>query len=667
MSILTVSNLEKSFGTDLLFRDVNFSIAAGQKFGLVGRNGCGKTTLLKILLRQEEPDAGRVTLASGRRLGYLRQEAPVHPEHTIWEEVQQVYTPLRNLEAKLEAVEAEMAETHTDEALDEIMTRYSHLREEYEAAGGYAEGMDAPLVLEKLGFKESDYGKIIGSCSGGEQTRIALAKIVLSRPDVLILDEPTNHLDIDATEWLEGFLKNYEGAILLVSHDRYFRDAVVDTIAEIEIQKLTLYKGNYSQFAQTKAEQHARQQAMYEQQQAEIERLQGLIKRFMGADATASKIRLKTLGRIDRMEKIERPKTDTTTMRAQVDAAGAGRIGREVVRFDDLGKNYGERTLFAGLNAVIERGDRTGVVGPNGAGKTTLVKIILGNEQPTSGTIIFGHNVRISYFSQHASDKLDAELSVLNTILTAADMTETEGRNYLARFLFTGDDVFKTVGMLSGGEKNKLALATMILEPCNLLVLDEPTNHLDIASCDSLTQMLSNYDGTLLLISHDRYLLNAVTTKTLALLGDSRGVLFEGKYSAWRDAWRSGNIPASLISGGTRASVAKPAPVAAKVTSPAAKAAQPAVVAAPKPAAPQMNARELSKARIKAKEVVVRAEGHVAAVETRIAEVESLLASPSNNAQEMVTLAAEHTRLQDEIMDALAAWEKATADQDALG
>ena len=441
----------------------------------------------------------------------------------------------------------------------------------------------------------------------------------------------------------------------------------MDTIAEIEIQKLTLYKGNYSQFAQTKAEQHARQQAMYEQQQAEIERLQGLIKRFMGADATASKIRLKTLGRIDRMEKIERPKTDTTTMRAQVDAAGAGRIGREVVRFDDLGKNYGERTLFAGLNAVIERGDRTGVVGPNGAGKTTLVKIILGNEQPTSGTIIFGHNVRISYFSQHASDKLDAELSVLNTILTAADMTETEGRNYLARFLFTGDDVFKTVGMLSGGEKNKLALATMILEPCNLLVLDEPTNHLDIASCDSLTQMLSNYDGTLLLISHDRYLLNAVTTKTLALLGDSRGVLFEGKYSAWRDAWRSGNIPASLISGGTRASVAKPAPVAAKVTSPAAKAAQPAVVAAPKPAAPQMNARELSKARIKAKEVVVRAEGHVAAVETRIAEVESLLASPSNNAQEMVTLAAEHTRLQDEIMDALAAWEKATADQDALG
>ena len=661
MSILTVSNLEKSFGTELLFREVTFSIAAGQKFGLVGRNGCGKTTLLKILMGLEEADGGRANLAAGRRLGYLRQEAPVHPEHTIWEEVQQVYKPLRALEEQLKTAEHDMADASTDEQLHEIMTHYAHLREAYEAAGGYSQGLDAPQVLEKLGFKETDYTKQVGSCSGGEQTRVALAKIVLSRPDLLILDEPTNHLDIDATEWLEGFLKGYEGAILLVSHDRYFLDAVVDTVAEIENQKLTLYRGNYSQFAQTKAEQLARQQALWEQQQAEIARLQDIVKRNMGADSTASMLRLKTLGRIERMEKVERPKTDTSNLKARFDAEGAGRIGREVVRFDDLSKGYGDRTLFYSLNAVIERGDRVGLVGPNGAGKTTLVKIIQGVEQPSSGTLIFGHNVRISYFSQHASDSLDIERSVLNTILDAADMTETEGRNYLARFLFTGDDVFKTVGMLSGGEKNKLALATMILEPCNLLILDEPTNHLDIASCEALTEMLSNYGGTLLLVSHDRYLLNAVSSKTLALIGDGRGVLFEGNYAAWRGAWRAGEIPSSLISGGTRQPVAQ-----SPAKSAAAQVAAP-VAAKPVAAAPAMTPRELSKARIKAKEAVERTEAHVAHVEARIVEVEAALASPSDSTQTMINLAAEHTRLQDEIMEALSAWEKAVADQEALG
>lgn len=659
MSILTVSNLEKSFGTDLLFRDVTFSIAGGQKFGLVGRNGCGKTTLLKILLGQEEADGGRVALAAGRRLGYLRQEAPVHPEHTIWEEVQQVYLPLRHLEHQIKAVEDEMTAAVSDDALTEIMARYAHLREEYETAGGYSTGLDAPQVLEKLGFTEASYEKQVGSCSGGEQTRVALAKIVLSRPDLLILDEPTNHLDIDATEWLEGFLKSYEGAILLVSHDRYFLDAVTDTIAEIENQKLTLYRGNYSQFAQTKQEQLARQQALWEQQQAEIARLQGIVKRNMGADATSSILRLKTLGRIERMDKVERPKTDTSMMKARFDAEGAGRVGREVVRFEDLSKSYGDRALFAGLNAVVERGDRVGLVGPNGAGKTTLVKIVLGMEQPSAGTLLFGHNVRISYFSQHASDSLDPERSVLNTILDAADMTETEGRSYLARYLFTGDDVFKTVGMLSGGEKNKLALAAMILEPCNLLILDEPTNHLDIASCEALTQMLSQYGGTLLVVSHDRYLLNAVSTKTLALIGDSRGVMFEGNYMAWRDAWRSGEIPASLISGGTVLQSPKAAPPKNGASQAPAKAAA--------PPAPAMNARELSKARVKARETVEKAEELIARLETRIADVEAQLAAPSDSPHAMVTLAAEHTRLQEELMDALTNWEKVVAEQEALG
>ena len=325
-----------------------------------------------------------------------------------------------------------------------------------------------------------------------------MPKSFSSSPDLLILDEPTNHLDIAATEWLEGFLKNYEGAVLLVSHDRYFLDAVTDTIADIENQKLTVYKGNYSHFRRQKEERQLRQQEMFDQQQAEIARLEAVIKKNMGGDSVQSKLRSRMETRIERMDKVERVQTDTRTVRALFDADAAGRIGRDVLRAESLTKTYGDRTLFGNLNFLIERGDRVGLVGPNGAGKTTLVKLILGTEQPTRGGVSLGHNARVSYFSQHAADSLCPQLSVIDSVQPVGDMTETEARNYLARFLFTGDDVFKSVGMLSGGEKNKLALARMILEPCNLLILDEPTNHLDIASCDALTDMLSKYEGTLL-------------------------------------------------------------------------------------------------------------------------------------------------------------------------
>ncbi len=653
MSILTVSNLEKSFGTDLLFQGVTFSIAAGQKLGLVGRNGCGKTTLLRILLGQELPDVGKVSLAAGRRLGYLRQEAPVHPEHTIMEEVQSVFAPVRLLEAEVTRWEHAMSEAATDDALETAMDEYAHAREAFEAAGGYRHEADVPQVLEHLGFTAADYDKRVGACSGGEQTRLALAKIVLSSPDLLVLDEPTNHLDIAATEWLEGFLKNYEGAVLLVSHDRYFLDAVTDSIADVENQRLNVYRGNYSHFRLQKDEQRVRQQALYDQQQAEIARLEAVIKKNMGGDSVQSKLRSRMETRIDRMDKVERVFTDNRAVRALFDAESAGRIGRDVLRAESLTKTFGDRTLFRDLDFLIERGDRVGLVGPNGAGKTTLVKLILGTEQPTRGGVSLGHNARVAYFSQHAADSLNPGLSVINSIHDVADMTETEARNYLARFLFTGDDVFKSVGMLSGGEKNKLALARMILEPCNLLVLDEPTNHLDIASCEALTEMLAKYEGTLLLVSHDRYLLNATTTKTLALTGTGQGTLFEGNYNAWRESQRQPKpAPVSRRGGGTPPS------------SPSAK--QNGAVAPIKPASP-MTARDLSKARVKAREQALITESAVNAIETRIAEVETRLAQPSDTVADMVALAAEHTRLQDDLLAALAAWEAAVAEQEALG
>jgi len=349
------------------------------------------------------------------------------------------------------------------------------------------------------------------------------------------------------------------------------------------------------------------------------------------------------------MEKVEAVRADARTVKARIDAQGAGRIGREVVRLSELSKSHGERILFAHLNAAIERGDRVGLVGPNGAGKTTLVRILLGDETPTTGVLAWGHNVRLAYFSQHACDDLDTQRTVLETLTDAAPTyTETQARNYLARFLFTADDVHKKVAVLSGGEKNKLALARMLLDPCNLLILDEPTNHLDIASCETLTEMLSNYEGTLLLVSHDRYLLNAVTTKTLGLTGTGGAVFAEGNYAAWREAQEA--VQATVFSQVTVAPNGKKADAAAPA----------AVVPS------SLNARDRSKARIKAREALEKAEREVQAREIALAGVETALAGGGAGA-DLVALAAEHTRLRAQVEAAVAGWERAVAEHDALG
>ena len=637
MSILTVSNLAKSFGADLLFSDITFSVAAGQKLGLIGRNGGGKTTLLRILLGQDTADPSgntppKVTLAAGRRMGYLRQEAPVHPENTIAQEIEVALEPYRAVQARIAQAEHAMSDATSDEALNKALMDYTEALDEFEARGGYAIEEEKDATLMRLGFGPETLEKQVGDCSGGEQTRLALAKLVLTRPDLLILDEPTNHLDINATEWLEGFLKDYLGAVILVSHDRYFLDAVVDTIAELEFQKLTIYKGNYSHFRRQKEEKLLRQQDLYELQQKEIARLNDLIKRNMGADANASNIRHKTQGRIERMDKVEAVRTDTSRVKAKIDDKNAGRIGREVLNLSGVAKAYGERTLFSQLNAVVERGDRVGFVGPNGAGKTTLVKMLLGEEEPTAGTIQWGHNVRRAYFSQHATDALDVEKTVLETLRDEAPAwNETQLRSYLARFLFSGDDVFKNVVMLSGGEKNKLALACMLLEPCNLLILDEPTNHLDIESCETLGQMLQDYSGTLFLVSHDRYLLNAVTNKTLGLTGTGRAELIEGNYAAWRELQSVTFTP-----------------------KPKAKAVIPAV---PSP-------RNDSKARAKAQTALEKAEAQVNTLENRLTELEAAL---SRGSGDLVALAAQHTHLKEEVDAAISAWEAAVSERDTFG
>ena len=659
MSILTVTNVAKSFGADLLFSDITFSLAAGQKMGLVGRNGGGKTTLLKILLGQETPDVSmnqtaRVALASGRRMGYLRQEAPVHPQHTILEEIEDALAPIRAVQKRIAEAEHAMSDAKDEMELEAAMASYTVAYEDFESRGGYGVEDQRDAILLRLGFGPENLSKKVGACSGGEQTRLALAKLVLMRPDLLILDEPTNHLDIAATEWLEGFLKEYEGAILLVSHDRYFLDAVTDTTAELEFQKMTLYKGNYSSYRQQKADQQSAQMSLYNTQQKEVKRLENLISRNMGADANASNIRHKTQGRIARMDNVEIVKNDKRRVKAKVDTAGAGRVGREVVRLSDLQKIYGPRTLFSHLNAVIERDDRVGLVGPNGSGKTTIVKILRGEEKPTAGSLDFGNNVRMGYFSQHATDALDTQRTVLESLTDVAkNYTETMARNYLARFLFTGDDVMKVVGMLSGGEKNKLALARLLLEPCNFLILDEPTNHLDIESCENLTQMLEEYEGTLLLVSHDRYLLNAITTKTFGFIPKGTMHIAEGNYSLWREEIEELiETPEKLTEKLTEIREI-PKPALTNVTAPI------------NPLTSGMSARDLSKARVKAKEVLDKAEENVQKKEAALTQIETKLTA-GDPTSDLIFLAAEHTRLGAEVEAALAAWEKATADCDSL-
>ena len=567
MSILTVTNLAKSFGADQLFSDITFSIAAGQKFGLVGRNGGGKTTLLRILMGQELPDTtgttpARISLAAGRRLGYLKQEAPVHPERTLAEEVEVALGPYRAAQAAIEAAGVAMGDAGDDaDKLQEALDAYTAASDDFESRGGWELEGTIESTLRSLGFKPSDMDKAVGDCSGGEQTRLALAKLVLTRPDLLILDEPTNHLDIEAVEWLETFLKEYLGAVILVSHDRTFLDAIVDTIADLDNGKLTLYRGNYTQFRQQKQERLDRQHEQWKQQQKEIERLKDLIKRNQGGGDTESKIRKVTQGRIERMDKVERVFGDTSRMRAKVDEKGAGRIGRDVLTLDNLGKRFDDKVLFENLDLNVERGDRVGFVGPNGAGKSTLVKLLLGEEEPTTGRVQWGHNVRRAYFSQHAAESLDLKISVLETLgLAMPDWNETQCRGWLARFLFMGDDVFKKVEMLSGGEKNKLVLACMLLNPVNLLILDEPTNHLDVESCEALGEMLTEYSGTLFLVSHDRYLLNQVTNKTLGLTGRGTANWVVGNYSVWRASQGGGDeaIPSNAIPAKQQSRGAKP-------------------------------------------------------------------------------------------------------------
>jgi len=654
--------MTKSFGPDTLFRNVNFRLEWRQKLGLVGRNGAGKTTLLRILTGQQEPDSGMVQYMRGVRAGYLKQEDAVDPQRTVIQEAEEAFSHVMDMERRLREVEHEMADAHGDD-LERVMEEYSILHDRFEAMGGYDNLRDIPGVLKRLGFGVNDLEKPCGRLSGGEKTRLAMARLLLSGPDILFMDEPTNHLDIEATEWLEGFLKDFGGAVVLVSHDRYFLDRVVSTVAEIENQKLTLYPGNFSAFWMQKEANRKRQEEMYGREQREIARNVAFFEKWKNTPSKKNQAvmrmrwaeRIKQHGLTGHPDGVATEKVSAKGKTVRLGLKPTQLSGNETVILDGVTKRYGQRTLFENVTALIRRGERIGIVGPNGAGKSTLIKILLGRETPTEGMARLGSSVTVGYFAQDTSD-LDLDATVLDNMMDVAEMTPEQARTHLGKFLFTGDDAFRQTRLLSGGEKNKLVLAQLTYLKPNLLILDEPTNHLDLDSRQALGEMLIGYEGTLLLISHDRYLLNQVATHTLEISG-GRATLFEGPYDKFK-AWREKNPPKpQSLNHIERNGDPAGNPVLQSLL--AQRPEPPAAVAG-------LNAHQMSKERQRAKNQVTAAEHKVESLEGRLQAIEAALSNPSPT-DNIVALSQEHGGVQSALSEAIEAWERASAYVDSLG
>lgn len=632
MSLLVAAGLEKSYGALTLLQDLSLRLEWRQRVGLVGPNGIGKTTLLRILAGDLEPDRGSVALARGIRVGWLRQEMPVSPDATVLAEAEAALEPVTAMERTLRECEAKMASAHGPE-LDAVMDAYWSLHDRYEAMGGYDAMRDVSRVLSSMGFATADFSRPVAQLSGGQKTRLALARILLSGSEILLLDEPTNHLDLDATEWLEGFLRDFGGALIVVSHDRRFLDNVVTSIAELDRCTLTLYKSGFSSYWNERQARLQQATEDAERRAAEIARLEEFWRRNKaGQNRNQAWSKLKAANRL--REQASQGPSRLKDLR--VTLAAGSRSGNEVVIAERLTKRFGEVTLFRDLSLLVTRGQRIGVVGPNGSGKSTLLRTIIGVQAPTSGRIRLGASVSVGYFAQEASE-LDPEMSVIEAVQTVQELSAGEARSFLAKFLFTGDDVFKCVEQLSGGEKNRLVLAQLVLARPNLLILDEPTNHLDIAARDALTRMLQSYDGTLIVASHDRHLLDETTAFTL-VVADGHARLYDGKYSAYRDLMRRS---AQRVS-----SVPAPAPDDGKER--------------------PRNSFELTRARRRASKEIERTEQRVAELEDWLRRIEECLSHPGVG-DDVVRLAIDHEQAHRELAQAMTAWETAVTEADGLG
>jgi ATP-binding cassette subfamily F protein 3 len=526
MTLIRVEHLVKTFAGVPVLQDVSWQIEAGHNIGLIGTNGSGKSTLLNILSGVMTADSGTVERARGLRLGYLTQEMTVEGDRTLYEEVHEAFRPLLDMQAEMTALEARLAQPASSAA---DLQRYGTLLEEFNARQGYTMAARVEATLLGLGFRPTDLHTPVRHLSGGQKNMGALARVLLQEPDLLLLDEPSNHLDIAATEWLEGVLGVYRGTVVVISHDRYFLDRVVDEIMELDQHRLQRYMGNYSAYVLARAARLEQQRKAYEQQQGEIRRQEEFIRRNMaGQNTKQAQSRQKAL---ERLERVEKPTTDNQRM--QLRFTTHQRESHEVIVGRQVWKSYGARAVLRGLSCTVYRGEKIGLMGPNGAGKSTFLRLLMGHETPDQGTLRLGQNVTVAYYDQEMR-----HLNPQNTILDEVWQVEpwkTVGdmRAYLGRFLYSGEEVFQTVGTLSGGEKSRVALAKLMLSTANLLVLDEPTNHLDIPAREVLEQALAAYPGTLLIVSHDRYFLNRIISRLL-YLRDGTCASYAGNYADYQ-------------------------------------------------------------------------------------------------------------------------------------
>lgn len=513
--MLRLEHISKIYPTGEVLKDVNWEVKPGDRIGLVGVNGAGKSTQLKIIAGEIEPTAGEVVRPASLHIAYLTQEFEVDPTRTVREEFWTVFKEANQVQHSLAQVQRDM-ETADPEKLDQLIHKLDRLQRQFEGLDGYGLESQIEKILPEMGFEAEDGDRLVSAFSGGWQMRMSLGKILLQKPDLLLLDEPTNHLDLETIEWLETYLKGLKTPMVIVSHDREFLDRLCTQIVETERGVSSTYLGNYSAYLQQKAEAQEAQLSAYERQQKELDKQQAFVERFR-ASATRSTQAKSREKQLDKIERIEAPTGGLRTLHFRFPPAP--RSGREVVVIKDLVHTYGEKILFLGADLLIERGDRIAFLGPNGAGKSTLLHLMMGMEKPTEGTVELGHHQVIpGYFEQNQAEALDLSRTVMQTIHDEVpDWKNEEVRTLLGRFLFSGETVFKKVESLSGGEKARLALAKMLLRPANLLILDEPTNHLDIPAKEMLEEAIQNYDGTVIIVSHDRYFISQVANKIVEI------------------------------------------------------------------------------------------------------------------------------------------------------